>query len=236
MNVLFIITGSDQGTWLSEVTHPYWHLIEHGIEIDFATPEGGRVVWDPLSHPATQGSHEPNDLVTKGFFSDGRFASKLAETTKLSTVDLDRYAAVHVAGGLGAVYDLYPNEDVARTLEYFWAHDKVIGAICHGSIALVNNPERIRGRHVTGYTRAEDRELEERLGSGFFIPHFPQPVLEGVEAVFDGVEPGGSRVVLDQKLVTGQNQFSASEYGIVLYRAITGADPVLSFGTINSTP
>jgi putative intracellular protease/amidase len=229
MKVLFIITGSDKGTWLSEVTHPYWHLLEHGAEIDFSTPEGGKVVWDPLSYPATDGSHEPNDLVTRGFFSDKKFAEKLETTVKLSTVVLDSYDAVHVAGGLGAVYDLYPSRDVATALEYFWSHDKVVGAICHGSIALANNPERVRGRHVTGYTRAEDRELEQRLGSNFYIPYFPQPVLEEVGAVFEGVEPRGSRVILDGKLVTGQNQFSASEYGIVLYHTIAGQTPVLTF-------
>ena len=27
MKVLFIVTSSDKGTWLSEVTHPYWHLL-----------------------------------------------------------------------------------------------------------------------------------------------------------------------------------------------------------------
>ena len=32
MKVLFIITSSDKGTWLSEVTHPYWHLAERGFE------------------------------------------------------------------------------------------------------------------------------------------------------------------------------------------------------------
>jgi hypothetical protein len=32
MKVLFIITSSDIGTWLSEVTHPYWHLTERGVD------------------------------------------------------------------------------------------------------------------------------------------------------------------------------------------------------------
>jgi putative intracellular protease/amidase len=33
-------------------------------------------------------------------------------------------------------------------------------------------------------------------------------------------------VVVDGKLVTGQNQFSASEYGLALYHALTGQNPV----------
>jgi putative intracellular protease/amidase len=229
MKTLFIITGNEQGTWLSEVTHPYWHLTERDVEVDFSTPKGGKVTWDPLSHPDTQNSQEPKDLVTKGFFSDEALVAKLATAKKLKDVDLDSYDSVHVAGGLGAVFDLYPNADVAETLEYFWAHDKVIGAICHGSIALANNPERIRGRNVTGYTRKEDRILEQRLGASVTIPYFPQKVLEDVGTIFKGVEPHGACVVLDGKLLTGQNQFSASDYGIALFHKMAGESPVLMF-------
>ena len=41
----------------------------------------------------------------------------------------------------------------SQLLEHFWAKDKVVGAICHGAVALGNIPD-IRGRNVTGYTRA----------------------------------------------------------------------------------
>jgi putative intracellular protease/amidase len=47
MKVLFIISSSDTAFWLSEVTHPYWHFVERGIEVDFASPSGGKVVYDP---------------------------------------------------------------------------------------------------------------------------------------------------------------------------------------------
>jgi putative intracellular protease/amidase len=51
MRVLFVITSSDTGAWLSEITHPYWHLAERGIEVDFASPKGGKIVWSPFSDP-----------------------------------------------------------------------------------------------------------------------------------------------------------------------------------------
>ena len=54
MSVLFIITSSDIGTWLSEVTHPYWHLTERGVDVDFASPLGGKVGWTPRSDPYTR--------------------------------------------------------------------------------------------------------------------------------------------------------------------------------------
>jgi hypothetical protein len=54
--ILFIISNSETAFWLSEVTHPYWHLIERGVEVDFASPKGGKVVYDPY-RSALQGFH-----------------------------------------------------------------------------------------------------------------------------------------------------------------------------------
>src|ERR1700722_12388672 len=226
MKVLFIISSSETAFWLSEVTHPYWHFIERGVSVDFASPSGGRVVYDPYSDPYFEHSTEPDDLVSKGFLSDKNLVAKLETTLKLKDVDLAQYDAVHVAGGRGATFDLYPNEDVARVLEYFWAKEKVVGAICHGAIALGNIPDRVRGRRTTGYTLEGDQELQRMFGSGFLIPHFPQTVLEEVGGVYSRVAPDDPYVVVDGKLVTGQNQQSASEYALALLHEIDGRSPV----------
>ena len=226
MKVLFIISSSDTAFWLSEVTHPFWHLTERGVEIDFASPSGGKVVYDPYSDPYFEHSTEADDLVSKGFLSDKKLVAMLETTLKLSDVALDQYDAVHVAGGRGATFDLYPNADVARVLEHFWAGEKVVGAICHGAIALGNIPERVRGRRTTGYTLEGDQELQRMFGSTFVIPHFPQTVLEEVGSVYSRVAPNDPYVIRDGRLVTGQNQQSASEYALVLLHAMTGQSPV----------
>jgi putative intracellular protease/amidase len=226
LKVLFIITSHETGAWLSEITHPYWALAERGIEIDFSSPDGGAVVWTPLSDPYGDGSQEPDDLVSKGFLSDEELVAKLQNTMKLSEVNLDDYDAVHVAGGQGATSDLFPNEVVGRTLEHFWGKDKVVGAICHGAIALGNIPDRVRGRNVTGYSLEGDKTLEGFFGPGFLIPNYPQKVLENAGAEYTAVEYTQPRVIADEKLVTGQNQQSASEYGLVLLHALTGSTPI----------
>ena len=226
MRVLFILSSSDTAFWLSEVTHPYWHLIERGVQVDFASPKGGEVVYDPYSDPYFEHSTEPEDLVSKGFLSDPDLVGKFEATLVLKDVDLSRYDAVHVAGGRGATFDLYPNSDVAEVLENFWARDKVVGAICHGAIALGNIPERVRGRRTTGYTLEGDKALQQMFGSDFLIPHFPQTVLEEAGSVYSSVAPNEPYVIRDGRLVTGQNQQSASEYAIVLLGALTGAGPV----------
>jgi putative intracellular protease/amidase len=226
MKVLFVISSSDTAFWLSEVTHPYWHLTERDVEVDFASPLGGKVVFDPYSDPYFEKSLEPNDLVSKGFLSDKKAAAKLATTLKLKEVDLGLYDAIHVAGGRGATFDLFPNEDVAKALEYFWAKNKIVGAICHGAIALGNIPDRIRGLQVTGFPLEADQQLQAMFGSGFLIPHFPQTVLEETGAVYKSTKPYAPKVIIDGKLITGQDQASASEYALALLRMMTGHNPV----------
>ena len=226
MKVLFILSGSETAFWLSELTHPYWHLIERAVEIDLASPQGGKVVYDPYSDPYFEHTTEPDDLVSKGFLSDPELVARLDTTLKLDDVDLDAYDAVHVAGGRGATFDLYPNAAVGRALEHFWAKGKVVGAICHGAIALGNIPERVRGRRTTGYTLEGDLGLQAMFGAGFLIPHYPQTVLEQVGSSYSRVAPNDPYVVRDGQLVTGQNQQSASEYALVLLHAMTGESPV----------
>jgi putative intracellular protease/amidase len=226
MKVLFIISSSDTAFWLSEVSHPYWHLTERGVGVDFASPKGGKVVYDPYSDPHFEKSLEPEDLVSKGFLSDAKALAKLETTLKLEDVELSGYDAIHVAGGRGATFDLFPNEHVAKALEYFWSKDKVVGAICHGAVALGNIPNRIRGRQVTGFTLEADKQLQQMFGAGFIIPHYPQKVLEDTGAIYTSIQAYSPKVVIDGKLITGQDQSAASEYALAMLHLMTGHSPV----------
>ncbi|RXH55391.1 type 1 glutamine amidotransferase domain-containing protein [Granulicella sibirica] len=225
MKVLFIITNARLGYWLSELTHPYFLLSERGIDIDIASLKGGATTKAAESDPYFAKSWEPNDLMSKGFLSDKTLVAKVENTLTLSSLDLDAYDAVHVVGGIGAAVDLFPSEQVGRVLEHFFAKGQLVGAICHGVIALGNTPNRINGRQVTGFSLAEDLEAEKLYGKDF-IPNYPQPVLEKVGATFSHVEPWGVRVQVDGRMITGQNQQSASEYTLAFHHLLTGHNPV----------
>ncbi|MFA6083490.1 type 1 glutamine amidotransferase domain-containing protein [Mucilaginibacter sp.] len=226
MKILFIVSSAKIGFWLAELTHPYWHLAERGHEIDIASPEGGRAILDPTSDPYSEGSWEKTDLVSKGFLTDQALKDKISNTIKLKDVDLDSYDALHVVGGGGAAVDLYPNEDVKNVLEHFWAAGKFIGTICHGSIALANIPDKVAGKSATGFSRVEDAQVEALYGLNF-IPNFPQPVMEAAGIKYSNKEPWGQHVVIDGKLISGQNQQSASEYAIAYLNLLAGESPVV---------
>jgi putative intracellular protease/amidase len=228
MKILFIVTSSDMGYWLPELTRPYWHVTERGHEVTIASPKGGKVKYDGLSNPNSEGSWESNDLVSKGFLSNVQLTALLENTTPLEKIRHQDFDAAHVVGGTGAAVDLFPNEEVARILGGLWEDGKLVGAICHGTIALGNLPEHIRGKRATGFSLVEDLQAEQMYGKGF-IPNFPQPVLEAAGIEYFCAEPWNPRVVVDGKLVTGQNQQSASEYSLQFNRVLTGNSPVLSF-------
>lgn len=227
MRILSLVSSAHIGFWLAELTHPYWHFTERGYEVDIASPAGGAVRPDPMSLPDSDGSWEADDLVSRGFLSSGALAAKLNATLPLGEVDVADYDGVHVVGGAGPTVDMYPNAQVAELLTKFWQADKVVGTICHGSIVLANIPNLVRGRRATGFSRAEDAQAEQIYGVDF-IPHFPEPTMVAAGIDFVHVQPWGVRVVIDGKLITGQNQQSASEYAIAYLHLLEGSSPVLA--------
>ncbi|MEI9999437.1 MAG: DJ-1/PfpI family protein [Verrucomicrobiota bacterium] len=138
---------------------------------------------------------------------------------------MNQYEAVHVAGGRGATFDLFR----ARTWQgarAFLAREKVVGAICHGAIALGNNPERLRGRKVTGYTLEGDQALQQ-MSARLPHPHYPQTSSRKRGGTYSRVGKDDPYVIRDGRLVTGQTSNRPSEYGLVLLRAIAGKSPVV---------
>lgn len=227
LKILFVTSSSEVGYWLAELTHPYWHFLERGCDIDIASPAGGKVRYDPMSDPFAENSWEAQDLVSKGFLSEKSLVERLSSTIALKDVDPSLYDAIHVVGGGGAAVDLFPNQDLAKLLEYFWSEGKIVGAICHGSIALANIPNLVAGKRATGFSRAEDAEVETLYGKDF-IPYWPQVEMEKAGIRYSASTELGFQVVLDGKLITGQNQKAASEYSIAFIHLLFGNDVVVT--------
>jgi len=224
--LLFIVSSAEIGFWLAELTHPFWHFSERGAEITIASPKGGKVLPDKTSDPYSEGSWEAADLVSKGFLSDDKLKARLESTVPLKDINPADFDGMHVVGGGGAAVDLYPNEDVARLIEGFFMKNKIVGTICHGSIALANVPALVAGRSATGFSRVEDAQVEALYGKDF-IPNFPQPVMEAAGISFSSTDPWGVHVVIDGKLISGQNQQSASEYSVAYNHLLVGKSPVV---------
>lgn len=164
------------------------------------------------------------DPVCKDFHDN--HSSTWRETRRLSEV-ADRtseFDAVFYPGGHGPMFDLVSNPDSLRILRDLHAEDKVIAAVCHGPAALVNAKTAdgeyiIQGREVTGF----DDVGEEMFGFDEDVDFSLEGLLnERSGGKYSKADDGplGKKVIVDGKLITGQNPASAYDVGLELAKAL----------------
>lgn len=209
-------TGYPTGLWLPELTHPWFELTQAGIEVDFASPKGGRPPIDPYSDPTNPNGINTDDVISTGFLNTPKHAENFNATLRLGEVDPSRYAAVIVAGGNGAVFDLRGQPDAQRVIKAVWSRGGVVGALCHGSAALldieIDGKKLVAGRKVTGFTNVEEGIAQKQIGAEY-LPFYLQDELMKQGGVFQEGPPFQPALVVDGRLVTGQQNFSGSLVG-----------------------
>jgi putative intracellular protease/amidase len=104
-NCLLVVTSVDRldpggpqmGLWLSNLTHPYFALMQVGFASDIASPQGGVTPIDPLSHPASEHNVSRDDIVTQGVLAAPHHAAPPPHAA-VADVDPMDYRAVILCG------------------------------------------------------------------------------------------------------------------------------------------
>ncbi|WP_425310502.1 type 1 glutamine amidotransferase domain-containing protein [Ammonicoccus fulvus] len=201
--------GYRTGLWLGELTHFYDVVTEAGHEVVIASVTGGRVPLDPVSLGALvlkQGG-------TDDRYEDRAFMDLLAETPSLSEVADQKFDAIYLAGGHGTMFDFPDNADLARIIERTDAEGGVVSAVCHGPAGFIgvgraDGAPFLKGRKVTGFSWAE----EKLAGRAKVVPfRLHQRLKEEGASYSKAIRPMASKVVVDGRLVTGQNPSSAAD-------------------------
>ncbi|MET9634418.1 type 1 glutamine amidotransferase domain-containing protein [Lentzea sp. NPDC006480] len=200
--LLMVVSGADSltladgtshptGFWAEEVVESVRVLREAGIEVTVATP-GGVV-----------------PTVDKGSL-DGRFDEVVATLEDLqSPADLGEmnaadFDAIYLPGGHGPMTDLAFDQTLGALLAEFHDSDKLVAALCHGPAGLLS-AVRADGTFVfAGKEMAVFSDEEERQG-GLDVPYSVAGRLAELGARLAPGEPWSSTVVVDGRLVTGQN-------------------------------
>lgn len=196
-------TGEPTGYYLSEVAHP-WHVFtEAGYTVHFASPEGGFAPMDPKSF-------DLSDPVNKRFWHTLGAVQGVISTRDLAALDPGDYAAVFFAGGHGTMWDLPDSAAVAGTIGTIHERGGVVGAVCHGPAAFVgvevDGVPLVQGKRVAAFTNAEESAVELTDEMPFLL----QTKLEKLGATFVAAPNFEANVVVDGRLVTGQNPASAT--------------------------
>lgn len=200
-------TGKPTGYYLPEVTHPYAALVEAGFAVDIASPQGGRAPLDARSLDLT-------DPANKTFWENAATRAKLETTLSLAKVNPADYRAIVFAGGHGTMWDFADDRDVARLAAAIYEQGGVVAAVCHGPAALVNvklgsGKYLVDGKNVAAFSNAE----EAAAGLTDVMPFLLESRLVERGARYTKASLWQSHVVVDNRVVTGQNPASASGVG-----------------------
>lgn len=208
-------TGEATGFYLGELTHPLAELEAAGIAYELASIQGGEPPVDGL---------DLGDAVNARYWNDGALRTALRQTQRLGAVDASRYAAIFFAGGHGAMWDFPGNPDVARVTREIYEAGGVVGAVCHGPAALVdvtlsNGAYLVAGKNLSAFTDDEERAV--KLDQ--VVPFLLASTLGQRGAHHHPAPDWSAKVVVDGRLVTGQNPQSAAGVGAAMRELLLGA-------------
>lgn len=190
-------TGRSTGFHAGEAAEPWAVFTAAGYDVDFVSTAGGRPPVD---------SRDDNDPVQREFFA----AAELSDTPRAADLDAADYDVIFYAGGHGTVWDFPDDADLARLGAGVYERGGVVAAVCHGPSALVNlrlsdGSPLVAGRRLAAFTNDE----EAAVGLTDVVPFLVADALVERGATHVPAPNWSNQVVVDGRLITGQNPASA---------------------------
>ena len=216
--------GKDQGATrpgyeFDEFSQAYLIFKANGMEVDIASPKGGKVEADKFN---------TDKEYNKALMADEAVLGLLDNTLPTSEIVSENYDAIYIVGGKGAMFDLPFDPSLQDiVLDLYKREGTVISSVCHGPAALVNIKDGdqyiIEGQEITSFCNTE----EELFGKKW-VPEFPfalEDKLKARGAKFSQADFMLANVAVSGKFVTGQNPFSTTGSAEAVVKAL-GQEPV----------
>ncbi|MCC4790081.1 type 1 glutamine amidotransferase domain-containing protein [Vibrio splendidus] len=207
-------TDQANGTYAPELTHALKEIIAAGFEYDIASIKGGK---GPL-----YGTDIEGDSVNAEILADDDFQNRINNTIPVSQINVESYDAIFYPGGFGLLSDLATDEQFAAIAAKHYEDGGVIASVCHGPAALLpivlsNGEKLLSSKSVTGFTREEEIDF----GTINDIPFLLEESLARSAARFNKVQPWQELVIVDERVITGQNPTSAHAVGATLVKQLS---------------
>lgn len=227
--VLAVVTSTTQyrdagyrtGLWLGELTHFYDALVEAGHEVVIASIDGGQVPLDPESLSTLMLKMGG----TGDRYEDRAFMDLLDDTASVRDVAGQDFDAIYLTGGHGTMFDFADNPDLAALIVRLADEGKIVSAVCHGpagflGVRRADGTPFVAGRKVTGFSWPE----EKLAGRADVVPFRLDERLKAEGANYTkALRPMASKVVVDDRLVTGQNPTSAGDVAKAVVKLLAKA-------------
>lgn len=212
-------TGKKTGVFASEMTAPYYAFLDSGMQVEVASISGGEIPIEPQSLRWPVVSHPD-----KRFLKDEAFQDKVKNSRAIAELDISQYDIVFLAGGWGAAYDFAQSSPLGDQISAAYSNGAIVGGVCHGPLGLLNAKSEngrslVEGRRLTAVT---DKQITE-LGITH-TPKHPERDLRDAGALFEGNSAFkdffARNVVVDGRIVTGQNQNDGTETAVKMMQVV----------------
>ncbi|WP_028081410.1 type 1 glutamine amidotransferase domain-containing protein [Solimonas soli] len=194
------------GLWLSELTHA-WEVFEaKGYAQRIVSPAGGVSPLEPrsLKWPFA-------DASVKAWLADKNRHALLSNTARPSEIDSSEFDAIYFTGGHAVMWDFPDSAGLQKITREIYERGGIVSSVCHGYCGLLNTrlsdgSSLVAGRRVTGFSWNE----EVLAGVAKKMPYNAEEEMKRRGALYEkALLPFVSKVVVDGRLVTGQNPNSA---------------------------
>ncbi|KES22248.1 MULTISPECIES: type 1 glutamine amidotransferase domain-containing protein [unclassified Pseudomonas] len=194
------------GLWLSELTHAYDLFAAKGYVQRIVSPKGGVTPLEPRS------LKWPNrDASAKAWLADDAHRALLANTAKPEDIDPADFDAIYFTGGHAVMWDFPDDAGLQRLTRAIYERGGIVSSVCHGYCGLLNTTLSdgsllVAGRRLTGFSWRE----EILAGVAKKMPYNAEEQMKRRGARYEkALLPFVPKVVVDGRLVTGQNPQSA---------------------------
>lgn len=194
------------GLWLSELTHAWDVFSAKGWEQRIVSPKGG---YSPLEPRALKWPFL--DASTKRWLKDPARMALLDDTASPDRIKATEFDAIYFTGGHAVMWDFPDAPGLQQITRQMWEAGKIVSSVCHGYCGLLNTllsdgSLLVRDRRLTGFSWRE----EVLAGVAKEMPFNAEALMKQRGARYDrAFLPFVAHVVIDGKLVTGQNPGSA---------------------------
>jgi putative intracellular protease/amidase len=206
-------TDQANGTYAPELTHALSEILAAGFEYDIASIKGGKA---PL-----YGTDIEGDSVNAELLANDDFQNRINNTIPVSQINVEDYDAIFYPGGFGLLSDLATDESFAAIAAKHYENGGIVSAVCHGPgallpITLSNGEKLLASKSVTGFTREEEVDF----GTIDAIPFLLEESLARTANQYTKVQPWQELVIVDERVITGQNPTSAHGVGKALVKSL----------------
>lgn len=213
--VLIVISSDEHGYWLPEILEPYQLLQQAGFEVDIASPLGGK--------GKASGSFRLSSAQEK-WLEKSSLPAELDHSIAINKIVANNYQAIYFAGGSGPMFDFINNKAMHKLTTSIYESGGVVSADCHGIAALLNVTLTNGSRLIAGKKLTAKANQEEGLWARNNYPFLLEDKITELSGRYSSKAKGKPHVVVDGRLITGQNPASAIPMAKQLIRTLLTID------------